>query len=387
MARGIRGARRSSRPGRRSPAPDRADRQRAVRSSLDTALCAGDRPAGVVVRPTAGVVEEGVPRRRRVSAEQPVHVPGDGEALGVLRSDAPRDPRARDLADPAQGATRQSALSTDAERYNAQFDLETIGEQIGYPLFMKPFDGGQWVGVSRVSSPEELRARYDESGERMMHLQTALEDFDVFVRSLSIGAETMSMWFDPSKPMHDRYQVRHDFLTPRSRRRDRQHLPARECLLPLGVQLVRDDREGRRRLPDRLCERVARRRVDVAPLLLPVAIMALVRWSAFCAITRREMLVNQNSRDYFEWGDRGDLSYDEKLAAYRRLADDYLQVEAYEEFCGTHLAHLPEVAHDLVHLRRVRRRPRSDGEGDVPGSRAGSFRRALPWPARGVGRR
>ena len=22
------------------------------------------------------------------------------------------------------------------------------------------------------------------------------------------------MWFDPSQPMHDRYQVRHDFLTP-----------------------------------------------------------------------------------------------------------------------------------------------------------------------------
>ena len=37
-----------------------------------------------------------------------------------------------------------------AERYNAQFDLEEIGAQIGYPLFMKPFDGGQWVGVSRV---------------------------------------------------------------------------------------------------------------------------------------------------------------------------------------------------------------------------------------------
>ena len=45
-----------------------------------------------------------------------------------------------------------------AERYNAPFDLEAIGAEIGYPMFMKPFDGGQWVGVSRVGSPEELRA-------------------------------------------------------------------------------------------------------------------------------------------------------------------------------------------------------------------------------------
>ena len=104
-----------------------------------------------------------------------------------------------------------------ADRRAVQRAVRPRGDRratIGYPLFMKPFDGGQWVGVSRVGSPEELRARYDESGERMMHLQTALEDFDVFVRSLSIGAETMSMWFDPSQPMHDRYQVKHDFLTP-----------------------------------------------------------------------------------------------------------------------------------------------------------------------------
>ena len=60
----------------------------------------------------------------------------------------------------------------------------------------------------------------------------------------------------------------------------------------------------------------------------PWAIKALVRWSAFCTVTRREMLVNQNSRDYFVWGDRDDLSYEEKLAKYRELADAYFQVHA-----------------------------------------------------------
>ena len=47
-----------------------------------------------------------------------------------------------------------------------------------------------------------------------MHVQSAVEDFEVFTRSLSIGPETMVMWFDPDRPLHDRYQVRHDFLTP-----------------------------------------------------------------------------------------------------------------------------------------------------------------------------
>src|SRR5688500_16337769 len=79
---------------------------------------------------------------------------------------------------------------------------------------MKPFDGGAWVGVTRIADDEELRRRYDESGERLMHLQASVEDFDVFARSLSIGAETMVMKYDPSRPIHDRYKVAHGFLEP-----------------------------------------------------------------------------------------------------------------------------------------------------------------------------
>jgi hypothetical protein len=57
------------------------------------------------------------------------------------------------------------------------------------------------------------------------------------------------------------------------------------------------------------------------------------------------MRINQNSRDYFDWGDRVDLSYEAKLAKYRELADEYFQVGAYDDFCATHLAHLDDVTH------------------------------------------
>ena len=79
---------------------------------------------------------------------------------------------------------------------------------------MKPFDGGQWVGVTRIRDEAELHRAYDDSGERLMHLQASVEGFDVFARSLSIGPETMVMKFRPDEPMHDRYAVAHDFLTP-----------------------------------------------------------------------------------------------------------------------------------------------------------------------------
>ena len=61
---------------------------------------------------------------------------------------------------------------------------------------------------------DELTRTYDASGQRLMHLQAAVDDFDVFARSLSIGPETMVMKFRPERPMHDRYAVAHDFLTP-----------------------------------------------------------------------------------------------------------------------------------------------------------------------------
>ncbi len=37
-----------------------------------------------------------------------------------------------------------------ARNYNDQFDLASIAGGMGYPLFMKPFDGGGWRGVSRI---------------------------------------------------------------------------------------------------------------------------------------------------------------------------------------------------------------------------------------------
>jgi hypothetical protein len=54
------------------------------------------------------------------------------------------------------------------------------------------------------------------------------------------------------------------------------------------------------------------------------------------------------SRRYFEVGDRDDLSYREKLAEYRRLADEYFEVERYQEFCATALGHVDELMLDWV---------------------------------------
>jgi hypothetical protein len=235
-----------------------------------------------------------------------------------------------------------------AERYNLPFDLKEIAGRVGYPLYLKPFDGGQWVGVTRVRDDAELQAVYDASGERLMHLQAAVEDFDVFVRSLSIGAETMVMHFDPDRPLHDRYLVDHDFLTPE-----------------LGDEVVTISRlvNAFFRWEFNSCETIvkdgrvspidyANASPDVALTSLhyyfPWAIRSLVRWSVFCTVTGRPMRINQTTRDYFDVGDREDLSYEEKLREYRRLADGYFQTDEYDAFCTEHLSHLDEALLDYI---------------------------------------
>ena len=80
----------------------------------------------------------------------------------------------------------------------------------------------------------------------------------------------------------------------------------------------------------------------------PWAMKALVKWSVFCTATGRRPRYDLDTRNYFDIADRTDLSYDEKLAAYRGLADQYFEVERYNDFCASRLAHLDEVVLDWV---------------------------------------
>ena len=98
-----------------------------------------------------------------------------------------------------------------ATKYNQAFDLDKIADELGYPMYMKPFDGGGWRGVSRINNRDDLHQAYDESGEMLMHLQATVE-YEHFARALSIGPETMVMEFRPDEPMHNRYAVSHGFL-------------------------------------------------------------------------------------------------------------------------------------------------------------------------------
>ncbi|MBP6003033.1 MAG: hypothetical protein KA746_06325 [Pyrinomonadaceae bacterium] len=85
---------------------------------------------------------------------------------------------------------------------NLEFPIDWQGvvEHVGFPSFLKPFDGGGWKNVSKVNSIEELWEEYNASGTLCMTLQEGIE-YDHFVRCYCVGKEkVLIMPYDPSKP-------------------------------------------------------------------------------------------------------------------------------------------------------------------------------------------
>ena len=249
---------------------------------------------------------------------------------------------------PYKNPLDNSRYAYTATRYNQPFDLDAIARRIGYPLYMKPYDGGAWRGVSRINNPAELHAAYDQSGEMLMHLQKAIDNYDAFARSLSIGAETMVMRFQPDQPMHLRYAVDHDFLSPE-----------------VGGQVVTIGRlvNAFFRWELNSCETLVKGG-DVYPIdyanacpdlsltslhyYFPWAIRALVKWCVFALAVGRQPPLDLATDRYFEVADDPGASYAEKLSVYRAFADAYFESERYGDFCASSLPHIDEIVLDWV---------------------------------------
>ena len=90
---------------------------------------------------------------------------------------------------------------------NLEYPLkwDEVFSYIGFPAFLKPFDGGGWRDVYKVTNPQEFFEAYDKSNTLCMTLQRGV-NFREYFRCYVIGQEHVHvMAYDPSLPMHERY--------------------------------------------------------------------------------------------------------------------------------------------------------------------------------------
>jgi hypothetical protein len=97
--------------------------------------------------------------------------------------------------------------TTDKSMRNLEYPLnwEEVFAYVGFPAFLKPFDGGGWKDVYQVRSVKEFFGAYDQTSTLCMTLQKAV-NFKEYFRCYVIGQEKVHiMPYDPRLPHADRY--------------------------------------------------------------------------------------------------------------------------------------------------------------------------------------
>ena len=234
-------------------------------------------------------------------------------------------------------------LQPTLRRYAKLFDLGQVGAQLGYPMFMKPYDGGGWKGVSRVDNEQQLRARYDESGKLVMHLQKAVDPFDLFIRCIGFGPQTRIVKYDPTAPLHDRYTQERHFVDKEQADLLRDTTLTINAFFGWDFNSCESLRKDGTWYPIDFANPCPDSQVTSLHRHFPWLVKAYVKWSIFSAVTQRQMRKTLDWDPFYAIAKR-DLPYRERLAAYAQIARDRFEADRFEEFCAKHLSHLDEVA-------------------------------------------
>jgi hypothetical protein len=237
-------------------------------------------------------------------------------------------------------------LKPTLRRYAKLFDLGAIGDGIGYPLFMKPYDGGAWVGVTAIRDRAALLGAYDESGTRVMHLQKGVQPYDAFVRCIGLGPQWRFVNYDPAAPLHDRYRMDTGFLSAADEVRLSQMTMVINAFFGWDFNSCESLRSDGIWHPIDFANACPDSQVTSLHFHFPWLIKSNLRWSIFCAATDRAMKTDLDWPAYFAIADQ-DKPFEDKLAEYAALAMQRFDADAFEEFCDKHLGHLDEVAHEL----------------------------------------
>lgn len=86
-------------------------------------------------------------------------------------------------------------------------DWEGIFDYVGFPAYMKPFAGGGWKNVYKLTDMNDFFNKHAETGELVMLLQEEIV-FDEYYRCYCIGGKYVRiMPYEPRNPHHLRYSA------------------------------------------------------------------------------------------------------------------------------------------------------------------------------------
>ena len=239
-------------------------------------------------------------------------------------------------------------LEPTLRKYARLFDLAEVGAKVGYPAFLKPYHGGGWKGVTRVTDADSLKRAYDESGTELMNLQAAVDPHDRFVRCVGLGPQVRHVRYDPGAPLHDRYTMDAgaDFLDEADRRTLEDITLTINAFFGWDFNSCESLRRDGTWHPIDFANPCPDSQVTSLHYHFPWLIKANLRWSIYCAATDKKMRRNMDWEPFYKIADK-DWDWRDKLEGYAKIAHQRMETAKFEKFCDKHLGHLDALAYEF----------------------------------------
>ncbi len=104
--------------------------------------------------------------------------------------------------------SRELPPDTSAESFSNlayPLDWDSIFKYVGFPAYMKPYAGGGWKSVYKLTDMDDFFAKHTETEQLVMMLQEEII-FDEYYRCYCIGGKHVRiMPYEPRNPHHLRY--------------------------------------------------------------------------------------------------------------------------------------------------------------------------------------
>ena len=212
---------------------------------------------------------------------------------------------------------------------------------LAFPLYLKKTEGGGGSQVYLCHDLETLRGHYEGTRRRPFHLQEAVTDHDLFVRSLAIGPQLLPLTYHPERSGLERYGRQRPTVDLEMTGRLRTYVDFLGAHYRWSLNAFEALRVGSGWRPIDFANGCPDFHLTSLHVHFPWVVLALVRWLSFCVVTGKDLQASPTAELRALMSDPT-FSPIERFERSGEIADAYFEREAFDEFCQTNFGGLEE---------------------------------------------
>ncbi len=239
---------------------------------------------------------------------------------------------------------RRSQIVREQFYYSGEYLKEVVADvfENKFPLYLKKAFGGGGSKVFKIHDLDELYEKYDQTGDESYHIQEGIDPYDFFYRAMGIGPIVFPMRFQPDEPHFKHYSEEKVVM-------DREMFQRLETY----VLFINAYHRWTYNSFESLLKDGKLHPIDFANACpdsqflslhvhFPLLVCNLLKWLAFCAVTEKDMRIDMEMTKCLKILNNPDIPQEEKYGFARKYAEDYFEIEKFQEFCALNCGHYEE---------------------------------------------